>query len=215
MMLDTFITSFKLKNAYKVNGIIYSLKSIPLIKKLLPTSLYASTGLKKFANAVSLLYEVNTFFFGKALYLLLMVFLPGMQMPGTISACFIHIFFFLTISGGFLNTQIFHPTKDKYYALILLRMNAKKYMLSNYIYYLSKILIGFLPFTLLFGLLSGVNVFLCLLMPVYVAAVKLIISAVALLDFKKSGRIKNDSIPSPTVWIYTAVSFTAAYAAPD
>ena len=33
-MLDTFKNAFKLKTAYKVNGIIYSFKRIPLIKKM-------------------------------------------------------------------------------------------------------------------------------------------------------------------------------------
>ena len=39
-MKKTFILSFSLKNTYRVNGILYSLKQIPLVKRLLPEALY-------------------------------------------------------------------------------------------------------------------------------------------------------------------------------
>ena len=44
-MLKTFITSFKLQNTYRTNSIIYSLKQLPLIKRILPNGLYKSKGL--------------------------------------------------------------------------------------------------------------------------------------------------------------------------
>ena len=46
-MLKTFWIAFKLKITYRVNTIIYSLKQLPLIKKILPASLYASNIFKK------------------------------------------------------------------------------------------------------------------------------------------------------------------------
>ena len=76
-MINAFVTSFKLRNTYKTNSIIYSLKSIPLVKRILPDSLYASRGLKVFANVVSILLEIGSIFLGKALYLLLMVFMAA------------------------------------------------------------------------------------------------------------------------------------------
>lgn len=125
-MIEAFLTSFRLKNTYKTNSIIYSLKSIPLIKKLLPISLYGSPGLKEFANIVSILWEIIWVFLGKLLYLMLMVFYLTDPMKSVSSDSFVHIFFFLTVVGGFLNTQIFNPTKDKYYAIILMRMSARE-----------------------------------------------------------------------------------------
>ena len=44
-----------------------------------------------------------------------------------------------------MNTSIFNPTRDKYYAMILLRMNARSYTLVNYGYALGKVVVGFLP----------------------------------------------------------------------
>lgn len=213
-MLETFITSFRLKNTYKTNSIIYSLKSIPLVKRLLPDSLYASAGLKIFANVISLLMEIGSIFLGKAIYLAAMVFMAVQWMPASKPAAFVHIFFFLTIVGGLLNTHIFNPTKDKYYAMFLLRMDAREYTLSNYLYFLLKMLVGFLPFTLLFGLLSGLHVVTCLIMPFFVCGVKLVFTAITLLDSKNGEKVRNENLPTPVIWIGVAVMLGAAYVPP-
>ena len=47
-MIKSFITSFKLKNTYKVNSIIYSIKQLPIIKKILPNKLYQNKALKNY-----------------------------------------------------------------------------------------------------------------------------------------------------------------------
>lgn len=51
-MLRTLKLSFALKNTCRVNNILYSLKQIPLIKKILPDALYQCEGLKIFANII-------------------------------------------------------------------------------------------------------------------------------------------------------------------
>ena len=66
-MIKTLKISFALKNTYRVNGILYSLKQIPLVKKLLPDALYGVWGLKIFANVLSVLWELCTIFLGKLL----------------------------------------------------------------------------------------------------------------------------------------------------
>ena len=71
-MINTFLISFKLRTAYKANGFIYSLKQIPLIKRILPDSLYRLQWLKVLANIISIFIEIGAVFIGKALYLSLM-----------------------------------------------------------------------------------------------------------------------------------------------
>ena len=213
-MIEAFLTSFRLKNTYKTNSIIYSLKSIPIIKKLLPASLYGSPGLKKFANIVSILWEILSVFLGKLLYLLLMVYFLTNPMKSGSADSFIHMFFFLTIVGGFLNTQIFNPTKDKYYAMFLMRMSAREYTLSNYFYFLLKMIVGFLPFTLLFGLLSEVPIVICLVMPLFVISVKLMFTALALHDYARTGRARNENLSASFVWSGVVVTLVAAYLPP-
>ena len=55
-MLKTLRISFALKNTYRVNGILHSLKQIPLLKRVLPDRLYQVRGLKIFANILSVLW---------------------------------------------------------------------------------------------------------------------------------------------------------------
>ena len=76
-MSKTLILSFSLKNTYRVNSILYSLKQIPILKRILPDTLYQERGLKIFATVLSVLWEIISVFIGKLLYLLLMVFGAG------------------------------------------------------------------------------------------------------------------------------------------
>ena len=132
-MNKTLKISFSLKNTYRVNGILYSLKQIPVLKRLLPQSLYKVRGLKIFANVLSVIGEILSMFVGKLLYFATMVCGIGAvyeKLPD--SQVFLHLLFFLTVIGSFANTHLFNPTKDKYYAMILMRMDAREYTLINY-----------------------------------------------------------------------------------
>lgn len=210
-MIKTFNISFKLRNTYKTNSIIYMLKSIPLVKKLLPSTLYASHGLKTLANIIAALIEIGSVFLGKILYLLFMVVAALKLMNATSPDAFVHVFFFLSLVGGLMNTHLFKPTKDKYYAMILMRMDAREYTLSNYLYFLLKMAVGFLPFTLLFGKMMGVATVACLIMPFFVCAVKLIVAAVALHDSRDGEKVRNENLPSVIVWPGIALLLIAAY----
>lgn len=146
-MLKTLKLSFSLQNTYRVNAILHALKRIPLIKKLLPAEIYRVQGLKVFATVLSVIWELFTAFWGKFFYLLVMVFLPTMLLPMEETAgLFLHILLILTVIGGMLNAYLFDASMDKYYALILLKMNAKQYTLINFAYALLKVLIGFAVF---------------------------------------------------------------------
>ena len=132
-MNKTLKISFSLKNTYRVNSILFSLKQIPLLKRLLPSTLYKVKGLKILANLLSALWEIVSIFLGKFLYFYCMIEIVSILYKGIpADDLFLHILFFLTVIGSFSNTHLFNPSKDKYYALILMRMNAKEYTLTNY-----------------------------------------------------------------------------------
>ena len=57
----------------------------------------------------------------------------------------------LCLIGCYANTALFNPSKDKYYAILLMRMDAREYTLVNYGCSILKTVIGFLPFALLFA----------------------------------------------------------------
>ena len=214
-MLKTLKISFSLKNTYRVNGILYSLKQIPLIKRILPATLYRVRGLKIFANVLSLLWEIISVFLGKFLYFITMVVGFGLLYE-TVPAdqVYLHILLFLTIIGAWMNTNIFNPTKDKYYAMILMRMDARKYTLVNYIYAILKVIVGFLPFSLCFGLDKGIPLWLCLLIPFSVAGVKMAVAAFELWDYKKRGLVYNENKLRKHLWILVGLLLAAAYGLP-
>lgn len=117
-MNKTLKISFSLKNTYRVNSILFSLRQIPLVKKLLPVSLYKVRGLKIFANVLSVLWEIVSVFLGKFFYFLLMVCGIGRLFDKCPQdQVFLHILLFLTLIGAFVNTNLFNPSKDKYYAI--------------------------------------------------------------------------------------------------
>ncbi len=215
-MLNSFWVSFQLKNTYRVNSIIYALKQIPLIKKILPDDLYQNTGIKILGNIISGLIELYTIFIGKLLYVATMIF--GMvyvyenQMDQ--ANLFIHIFTFLTFAGALLNTYMFNPTNDKYYAMFIMRMDAKKYTLSNYMYALAKVVIGFMPWTILFGLLVHAPLYVCLLFPFFIASCKILMSSYYLLVYQKKKKIRDENHPVKAIWLVLFLFLLLAYALP-
>ena len=212
-MNKTLKISFSLKNTYRVNGILFSLKQVPLLKRLLPATLYKEKGLKIFANVLSVLWEVLSAFLGKFFYFMTMVCGIGIlyeTLPE--KKVFLHILLFLTVIGSLVNTHLFKPTKDKYYAMILMRMDAREYTLVNYFYSILKVVVGFLPFTILFGMDRGVPLWFCLLLPLCIAGMKLFAAAVTLWDYEKRGFGYNENRLSKYVWGLIALLLGIAYA---
>lgn len=213
-MISTFFLSFRLKNAYRVNSILYSLKQLPIIKRILPEKLYGVRGLKILGNIISAIWEFIMIFLGKFLYIAFMIAAMLGTYQTNSAATFLHIFFFLTICGGLMNTYLFDPTKDKYYAMFLMNMDAKEYTISNYLYQMIKVLIGFLPFTCFYGMSVGLPLWIMILCPIFVMMVKTFINSLSLIDFKRTKKVKNENLPTSVVWILLLVLLVCAYALP-
>lgn len=214
-MDKTLQISFSLKNTYRVNSILYSLKQIPVVKKILPEALYGVWGLKVFANVLSVLWEILSAFLGKFLYFITMVCGIGfLYEQGPAGAVFLHILLFLTAIGALMNTKLFNPTRDKYYAMILMRMNARTYTLIHYGYDLLKLIIGFLPFMLIFGFSRGVPVWVCLLLPLSIAGAKLTVAAASLQEYERRGQVYNENRLGKYMWILAAFLLAVAYGLP-
>ena len=167
-MMETFATSFKLKNTYRVNSIIYSIKGLPLVRKILPDSLYKNKGLKVLGNIISAIWEIAGTFLGKIIYITFMIVFMSYLFDTDKGNTFLHIFLFLTLAGSVLNTYLFNPSKDKYYAIIIMNMNANKFALSNYCYSMLRVVIGFMPVTVISGMLYGIPLWICIALPFFV-----------------------------------------------
>lgn len=214
-MIKTLKISFALKNTYRVNTILYAIRQIPLIRQLLPPSLYQVRGLKIFAGVLAALWELITIFGGKVLYFLLLVVGVGLlyQTPQP-AAIFLHFLLFLTLIGGFTNTSLFNPSKDKFYAILLLRMDAQVYTRIHYWYDMGKVVVGFLPCTICFGLFHQVPLWICLVLPFGVAGWKLFFAAASLWNYERRGEVFNENKPSLRRYGLLGLLLLAAYVPP-
>ena len=216
-MFKTLRLSFSLKNTYRVNSILYAIKQIPLIKRIIPSMVYQIRGFKIFANILSAIWELISVFLGKLLYFLLMIAAAASlyQLPTESSPqVFLHLLIILTFMGARANTYMFNPTKDKYYAMILLGMDAKNYTLINYFYAIFKILVGFTLCGLIFGRLAGLPIWQCILIPLFVAGAKITVAAYELWKYEKTGIANNENKLGGFMWILLAVLLVATYGLP-
>lgn len=214
-MNKTLRISFSLKNSYRVNTILYSLKQIPLVKRLLPNSLYQVQGLKIFANIISVIWEIASTFLGKFIYFIFMIVGAGSLYKATpTTETTLHILLFLSIIGAFMNTYMFNPTKDKYYAMILMRMDARGYTLVNYIYAILKVIVGFLPFALILSFTNGVPLWLCLLIPFFIVGLKLTVATFYIIKYEKTGKAANENAFGKFAWALTFLLLACAYGLP-
>lgn len=216
-MLKTLSLSFALRNTYRVNCILYSIRQIPLIKRIIPAAVYQMQGFKIFANLLSVIWEILTVFLGKVLYFLIMIVGAAaiLDVPTEAGAQIVlHLLLVLSIIGATANTYMFNPTKDKYYAMILLGMNAREYTLINYFYSILKIIAGFTLCAFVFGLSMGLSVWQCMLVPFYVAGVKMAYAARQLAGYEKHGTVNNENKLSKLWWIMILLLIGAAYGLP-
>lgn len=190
-MINIVINSFKLNNAYSTNSFIYNIKKIPLIGKYILTDLYGNENIIGLINILVGIFKIIKPFIGKIIYVGLMIYIPVISYKDPNS--FLNVFVFLTIVGGFCNTDMFNPNRSKYYSIILMRMNSKKYAISNFIWFLVKTLISFYPAIVVFGILSDVNIYLLLLLPLFVINMKLIGNFVYLKYYEKKKKVLNEN----------------------
>ena len=190
-MLNMVINSFKFNNAYSKNAFIYRLKELPLIGKKIPNDLYNDYLLDALINLIVGIYSLIKPFLGKFLYLFLFLVLPMEYFKS--QNVFLNIFVFLTIIGGIFNTNMFNPSKDKYYAIVLMRMNAKKYAVSHLIWFLIEICVSFYPAIILFGFIYNVNIFLLILLPLFVVITKLIGNYILLKYYDITNKVLSEN----------------------
>ena len=213
-MARTLRITFSLRNTYRVNNILYALKQIPLVGRILPETLYQEPGLKILANIISVLWEIFAALIGKGVYFLILLGAAALYPSPEKRALFLYLMVICTVLCGFMNTYMFNPTKDKYYALILLRMDARSYTLVNYGYALIKLAAAYLLFGLLTGGLVDLPVWQRVLLPLFAVGVKLFAAAYMLRDYEKTGNASNENKVGPLYWAALFLGLAAAFGLP-
>jgi len=93
-------------------------------------------------------------------------------------------------------------------------MNAKEYTLIQYFYEIIKLLIGFSLFGMLFGLTAGLSVFECILIPFFVAGLKMMYAAAELREYERKSRATNENLLGAARWILMLMLLAVAYGLP-
>ena len=186
MWFDTLILQLRLHMAYRVNGILYRLRFLRLP--------YENSFAKTLGLVLAVLREIFGMLLGKLLYMAVFFAAPLLlirrELPPELYG---HLLVFLTLIGGIFNNNLLNGGRDAYYAVILLRMDARRYTLSAYGYYLLKTAVGFLAAALLVGhLILRQGLALCLLTPVLVCGVKLLSAGLELRHFHRRSILPRD-----------------------
>ena len=208
MWFDTLILQLRLHMAYRVNGILYRLRFLRLP--------YENSFAKTLGLVLAVLREIFGMLLGKLLYMAVFFAAPRLlihrELPPELYG---HLLVFLTLIGGIFNNNLLNGGQDAYYAVILLRMDARRYTLSAYGYYLLKTAVGFLAAALLVGhLILGQGLALCLLTPVLVCGVKLLSAGLELRHFHRRGILPRDEKRFSLLQGASVLLLAAAYLPP-
>lgn len=215
-MFKTLRISIVLKNTYRVNTILFSLKSTPILGKILPISLYKSKGLKILATILALIWELGALFVGKFLYFVIFILsVLNLLVHDNliVNQVFLHILLCLSLVGSLINTDMFENSKDRYYAIVNLRMDAKQYTLVNYFYDLTKTFLGFLVMLCIIGIGKGLSPIICVLISFCIIALKIFMSGKFLSKYERQQNIVTNKI-SKQEWLCSGVLLILAYGLP-
>lgn len=209
-MLNVLLVSLKLKITYWVNSRLYGLRQIPGLKKIISDTVFSWGWVKSLLMTFGVIREVVYAFIFKFFYGIAMLVLPvifsdiiGLSVDGLIEgtqtlsfdakdiwAPILHVFLFLTFAGGITNNDFFEATMDKHYAINLLRLDPRKYTLTNFGYFLLRSFMGFALLAFVSCKVFELPLWWTLLIPFFVASVKVIFANLNLLDYK----IRNNPI---------------------
>ncbi len=192
-MRNTLRISFSLKNTYRVNSILYAIKQLPILKKVLPDTLYRMIGFKIAGHILSWIWEVLSAIFGKALYFGVLTgacfAVKSLHESLNFGEIFMHLFLFGTIIGVMSNTYMLSTHRTKYYAIMLLNVDAGKYNIINYVYEIFKLSICYVIAFVILYFTAGIPLWLGLLSVLFTVGIKTAVVGYLLNSFEKGNEV--------------------------
>ena len=191
-MFNTFIISLKLNNTCKVNKMINILRNTVIGNKF-SNDLYVSKGIKIFGWILSFLKSFIGLFVGKIILVFIIYLciedLASQGMLISNSNTFIHTLLFLIIGECFVQSNMFEDGEEKYYSIILLKMDAKKYILANYYWKMFLRLISLIPALIILGKIVNIPVNICVLISLFSVLLKTIFNSFKIDDYTNKRNI--------------------------
>lgn len=201
-MLQTIWLIMSLRITCTVNAIQYYVRRIPIIKRLFAGKSYDASELKLSFSILAVIWEIIKAFVGKIIYLIAIIFLVTWEMDvaeflgykADFGNTFLHVLIIFTIIGAMLNNHLFCTGDDEYSAVIMLRMNAKRYAIISYSYFLIKMFVGLSVVMSIIGIFINISLWVCILFAAYVIGSKLIATAIEIVGYEKNKDYSLDGL---------------------
>lgn len=196
-MFNILKTSFKIDIASTVNSFIYTITNAKLLKTYLyGINLYKSKKAKKIITCLAFVCTFLRMMIGKVLYLLLIYGILKFLLQEVEGEVFLHSLFFLTIIGMFINNKILAVGKKKYYDILLLGMDAKKYTIAYYLYNMvTTFLFTWISLTICCSYLFKINFLLPFIMSILIILLKTFGEALDIYFYQKRGILLINDLP--------------------
>lgn len=175
-MRNLFIQTFKMNIAIFSNTIIYRLRSLPFIKNIIPNSLYGNEGISAVLTIFMCFLKGFIILLKKAIYLLLIIVSIYVFKEAINFDEFLIALIIFSVVGSISNNKLLEATKEKYYAVILMRIDANQFAKMDF---MKEMIINYISFTItlcLIGFIFDFNIMICLILPIFIIANKIIMS---------------------------------------
>lgn len=174
-MRNLFIHSFLMNMAIFSNTLIYRLRCLPLVKHIIPSTLYGNEGISAFITIIMTIIKIILELSKKIFYIAIVITCIHF-ISGDSSDKFLTTMISLSFFGAFANNKLLVATKEKYYNVVLMRIDANKYAKMDFV---REIISDYILFTLtlvIATLLMRINVLISLLLPIYIISCKIIVT---------------------------------------
>ena len=127
-MINVLIKTLQIDTTYSVNSFIYSLRKLPILSDLFTYDIYKSKIIKKIIGFFGLIFSLSRAIIFKYFYFFIIYFVSYKLLLSKDINTYIHIYFFLTVLGMFINNNLLNASKKKYFSLVLFNIDASKYL---------------------------------------------------------------------------------------
>ena len=166
-ILNSLRIILSIRNTISVNEIIHGIRSIPIIGKYIPETIYDVKIIKIIALILSVSGEILKAFFLKLALFVVLFFASGVASSYddfSQKGVFLYGFLYVSLAGAFVY-NVFKNTPEADYAVFHLGMDAKKFVSARFFYDSFNVVLGYAVFGIPLALLSRVDWYLALLLP--------------------------------------------------
>ena len=133
-MINCLYKTLQMDVAYSVNSLIYTIVKMPYFRDIFDNSVYDNRKIKRIVGIIGMILSFGRSLLIKLLYFLAVLGFSKVLFKDNYITCFIHIYFCLTILGLFINNRLLSTSKKKYLSIVLLQMDANKFLRANFIW---------------------------------------------------------------------------------